>query len=429
MQPIRSAPARSSWVARLPFFHGWLILLVAALGMFTSGPGQTFGISVFVDPIIEDLGWSRTLVSGLYTVGSLTAATAMVLVGRLLDRHGARVMLFAVALLFGLAALGMGRIGTPVHLYLGFVALRMLGQGSLTLVPTTLVAIWFRRLRGRATALAALAMPVSQAAFPVLIFALVSSIGWRNAWTVLAFVIWGLLLLPTLVLVRRSPESVGLSPDGDPTPQTPEEAAAMLGLADEPDFTLGEALRTRSFWLLLFAGSSFSLIGTALTFHHISLMTTKGIGAGLAATVLSVVAPAALVGTLVAGYLTDKVPNRYPLVVSQGLLALAMVWTISIEAPWMALTYGVLLGFGQGLMMTTNTVIWPNYFGRSHLGAIRGAVTTAMVAFAALGPFPFGVMFDVAGSYTLAVLAFLVMPVACGAAAYLAIPPRKPSLA
>ncbi len=429
MQTKLHAPARPSWVTRLPFFHGWIILFVAALGMFASGPGQTFGISVFVDPIIEDLGWSRTLVSGLYTAGSLTAATAMILVGRLLDRHGARVMLFSVAVLFGLAALGMGRIAAPIHLYLGFVALRMLGQGSLTLVSTTLVAIWFRRLRGRATAIAALAMPASQAAFPVLIYALVSTVGWRNAWTVLAFVIWGLLLIPTLVLVRRSPESVGLSPDGDPTSQTSEEVAALLGSADEPDFTLGEALRARSFWLLLFAGSSFSLIGTALTFHHISLMTTQGIGAGLAATVLSMVAPAALGGTLAAGYLTDKISNRYPLVAAQGLLAVAMVLAISIEAPWTAMTYGVVLGFGQGLMMTTNVVIWPNYFGRTHLGAIRGAVTTAMVAFAALGPFPFGVLFDVGGSYTLAVLVFLAMPVACGAAAYMAVPPRKPSAA
>ena len=412
----------SSWVARLPFFHGWAILGVAGLGMFMSGPGQTFGVSAFVDPIIEDRGWSRTLVSGLYTAGSLTAATAMILIGRLLDRYGARVMLTAVAVLFGLAAIGMGRISLPFHLYLGFLAIRMLGQGSLTLIPTTLVAIWFRRLRGRATAMAALAMPTSQAAFPPLIFFLVSTVTWRNAWTILGLMVWATLIPVGVLLARRSPESVGLLPDGDSTARASADGALASG-PGEPAFTLGQALRTRSFWLLLFAGISFALIGTALTFHHISLMASRGIAGGLAASVLSIAAPAALVGTFTAGYLMDKLPNRYVLVAAQVLLTVSMILVLTVTSPWMAVTYGVIIGFGQGLMMTSTVVIWPNYYGRAHLGSIRGAVTTGMVAFAALGPLPFGFLFDLRGSYVLPILAFLALPVACGTAAFFASPP------
>jgi MFS family permease len=426
MQQARNDNVESSWVARLPFFHGWVILGAAGLGMFMSGPGQTFGVSAFVDPIMQDRGWSRTLVSGLYTAGSLTAATGMILVGRLLDRFGARVMLTAVAVLFGMAAIGMGRVYLPLHLYLGFLAIRMLGQGSLSMIPTTLVAIWFRRLRGRATAMAALAMPASQATFPPLIFFLVSTIGWRNAWTVLGLMIWG-ALIPLALLVRRSPESVGLLPDG--ASESPDPAAGALSWGPpEPVFTLGQALGTRSFWLLLFAGSSFSLIGTALTFHHISLMASRGIEGGLAATVLSIAAPSAMAGTFVAGYMADKMPSRYGVVVSQILLTVSMVLALTITTTWTAIVYGVTIGFGQGLMMTSMVVIWPNYYGRAHLGIIRGAVTTGMVAFAALGPLPFGFLFDLRGSYVLPVVAFLALPIACGAAAFLAAPPKPPSL-
>ena len=108
----------------------------------------------------------------------------------------------------------MSLINHPVHLYLGFAGIRTLGQGSLTLIPTTLVAIWFIRLRGRATALTTLGMGASTAAFPPLIHWLVSDYGWRDAWIVLGILVCAVLLLPSLLLVRRSPESVGLLPDG-----------------------------------------------------------------------------------------------------------------------------------------------------------------------------------------------------------------------
>ena len=132
----QSPPSRFT---SFPFFYGWIVLAVAGLALFASGPGQTFSISVFIDPIIEDTGWSRTLVSGMYTAGSLTGALAMIFVGRLLDRYGARTMLVAVGFLFGIAVASMGAVRHPAQLYAGFVGIRSLGQGSLTLIPTTLI--------------------------------------------------------------------------------------------------------------------------------------------------------------------------------------------------------------------------------------------------------------------------------------------------
>ena len=122
---------RPSWILRLPFHYGWVILPMGMLGVFASGPGQTFTISIFVDHIIGDLGLSRTLVSGLYTAGSLIAAFLLVFVGLLLDRLGARVMLFIVGALFGLAALWMSTVDNSAELLTGFAALRLFGAGSL----------------------------------------------------------------------------------------------------------------------------------------------------------------------------------------------------------------------------------------------------------------------------------------------------------
>ena len=107
------------------------------------------------------------------------------------------------------------------------------------------------------------------------------------------------------------------------------------------------------------------------------------------------------------------------------ILVFAMLLTLVMAHPWQAIVYGISMGLSGGIMMTTAAVIWPNYYGREHLGSIRGVVTSGMVAAAALGPLPFGYLFDVANSYTFAVSIFLALPVACVIAAFMASPPQR----
>jgi len=410
-------------VTRFPIFYGWVILGVASIAQFASAPGQTYTISIFVDHFVSEMGWSRTLVAGLYTAGSLTAGVVVLFVGRLLDRYGPRVMLTVVGLLFGVAAFAMSRVTHPAHLFVGFAALRLMGQGSLGLIATTAIAMWFVRMRGRATAIASLGGTASLAVFPPFVHMIISHLGWRNAWMVLGFIVWGVLLLPAVLLIRRSPESVGLLPDGDS--ETKRWQMRGFRQTSEVNWSLGEAARTRSFWLLLISGASNALVSTALMFHQISLLASKGLSAGAAAAVFSVIAPLVLLGTFAAGFLSDRFPNRFLIAGGQVLLAVAMLFTNFISAPWLAFIYGGMLGLSSGFLMVTNTVVWPNYYGRAHLGSIRGAATASSVTFAALGPLPFAFLFDLTQSYTSAVMVFLAMPVACGVAALLATQPRK----
>lgn len=419
---LRSPTPRNA--KRQPFFYGWIILFVASLAMFISGPGQTYTVSNFVDPIISDLSWSRTMVSGLYTAGSLTGAVLMVLVGKLLDRYGARVILLTVIGLFGFATMFMSRIDHPIELYVGFAGIRTLGQGTLMLASTTMVAVWFVRLRGRAMAIATLGSALSFASFPPLVHFFIEQFEWRGAWIGLSILIW--CTLPLMLLARRSPESMGLLPDGataiDPTGDTGND---ILHATSEISFTLTEAMKTRSFWLLLFASMPHSLITTAMVFHMGSLMISRGLATSLAPQVLSIMAVVSLLGTLIAGYLSDKIPNRYLIGAGHILLAVGMVWTFIIGHTWQGLALGAIIGISSGLTHTANNVIWPNYFGRRHLGAIRGVATTGMVAFAAVGPFPFGILFDITGTYTVPLLIFLFLPLACATAILQAYPPKK----
>jgi len=266
---------------------------------------------------------------------------------------------------------------------------------------------------------------IGMATFPIMAHALISHTDWRNAWVVLALVIW-VVLVPIVLLVRRSPESVGLLPDGKPAQQLKEQAVgARASTAQEVDFSLSEALRTRAFWLLLLATSAFPLIGTGLSFHQISFLASKGIQRGVATAVFSIIGPSQLLGTFIAGFMADRFPNRYLLVVAQVLLGMAMLWTFLITSSWQAFTYGAILGLSMGFIMNVAAVIWPNYYGRLHLGSIRGVSMASTVALAALGPLPFGLVYDITGDYSLAILVLLALPVLCAVAALLALPPKK----
>ena len=183
-------------------------------------------------------------------------------------------------------------------------------------------------------------------------------------------------------------------------------------------------MNTKTFWLLLISGSSLPLLGTGLSFHHISMMGSMGISPEAAASVYIVKGPLIIVGAFAAGFLADKVANRYLLAASQLMMVGAMLWIFAISTTWHALVYGALMGFTSGFFMNINTVIWANYFGRRSLGSIRGIATACMVSSAALGPLPFGYLFDSRGSYSLAILISLSLPLICFITALMAKAPR-----
>ena len=137
-------------------------------------------------------------------------------------------------------------------------------------------------------------------------------------------------------------------------------------------------------------------------------------------------AAAVLLGNVFAGLLCDKIPSRFVLAIGQGTIGLSIFWVLFVlSEPWQAFVYGGLIGLALGINMTTNNVIWANYFGRAHLGSIRGMATTAMVISSAIGPLPFGVLSDLMGSHDMGLLALLILPGVSVIASFCAVPPVR----
>ena len=390
------------------------MLAVASLTMFASGPGQSHTFSVFLLPISEDLGISRTSVSSAYAFATLVAAFGLPHVGRLVDRHGVRTVLTGVGVALGTAAIAFGAVSGFVLLTVGFAALRFFGQGSLMLCAGNLASQWFDRKRGLALSLTMLGFSVSVAVHPPLAQWLTDAFGWRMAWVVMGAATW-LLLPPVLLLIFDRPEALGLRPDGsagdEATARTkPGPDGAVVGL------TLPEARRTGAFWIILASNCSFSALVTAMFFHQVSVFEAQGLDAATAASVFSICAVVMVVTTPLVGMLLDRFPTK-PLyaaaLVSVGVALVAM--SVATDLP-SAIVFSVLFGLCNGAMHAHFTFVWPKFFGRRHLGSIQGVNQMAAVIGASVGPIPLGLGYDHFGGYGGTLVALAAIPVMCAIA-------------
>ena len=406
------------------FFYGWVMLGVAALGMFASGPGQSHIFSVFILPIGHDLGISHTSVSSAYALATLVAAFGLPWVGRLVDRYGVRPILLSVAVLLGFAAMAFGAVTGMVTLALGFAALRFLGQGSLMLCSANLVAQWFNRKRGFALSLMGLGFSLTMAAHPPLAQWLIDQLGWRAAWFWLGILTWLLLVPVVAILVESKPENLGLQPDGDADDHG-DRAAGVQGA--DVGLTIGEAVRTPAFWIIALSLATFSMLVTGLFFHQVSIFQSAGLGPQMAAWVFPISALTMVLAMPVFGRLLDRVPTKPMFACAMLTMTAAMLALVSVDDAATAALYGIAFGINNAAVHTHMTYVWPRFFGRRHLGSIQGTSQTIAVVGASVGPLPLGVAFDLYGAYTGALLMLAGLPVLCSIAILLMRPPQLES--
>ena len=419
-QPVQTPTPehQRSWVVEhSPVYYGWVILAAATFGLMMTTPGQTVGVSVFLDKIIAELGLQRTTVSLLYTVGTLIGSFSLPFVGRFIDWRGPRLAVVLIASLFALACVWMGFVNGLVTLLVGFILIRGLGQGALGLVSLYVVNIWFVRRRGLAVGLSGLGIALGSSFFPPLIEVLLGAFGWRTAYMLLGRLVAVTILPLGAWLFRAHPERFGLQPDGAALPQ------ADLTL-NEVNYTLGEAQRTLTFWVFAGGAVCVAAFGTGLLFHHYDIMMARGVTREVAATMF-VTFGLVMAGTnFVTGVLVDRVPPRFLLSAMLALLCTSLWFAPQVDGPTLMLAYGTLFGLTQGMQGAIQGSVYAHYFGREYIGSIKGFVSTLSVAGTAFGPFLFAVGLDTFGGYAPILLLCATLPLAVAITALFVKPPR-----
>lgn len=398
---------------RETLYYGWVMAAATMVTGICTSPGQTYGISSFNSSFREALSLSDTQLTGAYMLGTLLAALPQTYIGALFDRYGGKRTLTGVALVFGGACFATSRVTGVVTLFGCFLLLRMCGQGAMGLIAQNTDAMWFHKRLGTVTGMKRVGSAAAFGVVPAANVWLISHFGWRAAYAVLGGIVWlvmGAILL--LVFIDR-PEQVGLRPDG----AGEKEDEANRAESANNSFTPSQALRTRAFWAMAAGGSLWAMVGTGVQFNIQPIFLEKGFTIQNAATWFTILAGTSAALFLVAGILADYIRLNAMLCVSLAGLT-AGVWVLA-RATSLPAAYATaaMLGLGQSFFMTTASTLYPRYYGREHLGKIRGVLSTLLVGASAIGPFAMGFLNDIAGSYDFslrlfAVVVAMVVPVA-----------------
>ena len=408
--------------ARIQFFYGWIVLACLCCAGFSRQGPAVATLSIFVEPLTREFGWSRAALSGAVSLGGVLAALAAPLIGPMLDRHGARLALCLAVLVTGITMMLLSLTQSLLVFYLLFCTARMNWAGPFDLGIYGGVSNWFVARRAFATSVVTVAQMAGLVAMPLIAQLAMREHGWRSGWLAIGMVTLLIGFLPVWLLMVRRPEDMRLHPDGwvgriSSLPVAHADAA-------EPSFSRRQAIGTAAFWLLLLYTVLVYPVQAGVSLHQAAHFIESGIDPTIAATIVAWFSLMSAVAAIACGLSPRRLPIRYPLAVIGGLLAAGAIAMIGITSTKEAYIAAALFGFGVGGILTLLPIAWADYFGRANFAAIRGLALSAQVLAQATGPLLSGALRDWTGSYTRSLQCFAVLSALSVAAALAARRPR-----
>ena len=387
-------------------YYGWRIVAVLFVAEFTSYGISGSAVTVFFFPMADSLHWSLTELTGAIVAAGIAGMLLSPFIGMIVDRYGARYVLSGGALSAGVALLLMTQVQQVWQYWLLFAIIGALGMGEVGRLSTPVViAKWFVRKRGRATAIATSGTMLGGMVLAPALGLLILAFGWRSTWGILGVFVLVTNVLPALLWVRRQPEDIGLAPDGPaPTPgHSPNRvSSSWKGVAHpEVSWTLIEAARTSTLWLLILSSNLMGFSTAAISFHLIPFFVTRGMSLQGAGYVLSVTLLFSIFARLLWGLLVERYPVQWCLTVMAGFRALGTLVLIAVPYPYNLAPFVLFWGLFGGAFGLLQPIAWADYYGRTFQGSIQGSVRPLLAVSRLTAPLVMAVLFDSTDSYYL----------------------------
>ena len=378
-------------------FYGYIIVILASLIMLViHGVFVAFG--VFFNPMLTEFGWTRAVTSGAFSLSMIFIGLLGIVVGRLTDRFGPRLVLTICGILLGLGYMLMSQISAVWQFYLFFGVIIGFGMAGGWIPVMSTTARWFVKRRGMMSGLVVAGMGIGGVIAPPVANRLIAIYDWRTT-----YIILGSVVLVTVVtaaqFLRRDPSQKGLAPHGhtDSTEYTLESGTTSLSFE--------EALRRRQFWLLTASVFCFGLLIYTIAVHIAPHTTSLGFSAATAAAILAAYGGASILGNVVFGSVGDRIGNKWGFAICFILMSAALLWLMPATEVWALFLFTVVFGFARGSADALESPLTADLFGLRAHGIIYGFICFGFTIGAAIGPFLAGWIFDIRDSYQLSFLA------------------------
>ena len=416
-----------------PVYYGWIVVAASSTVVFARMAPAITTLTVLIFPISQQLGWSRTLIAGSVSAGAIASLALAPAVGWAIDRFGARPVLVVSVLGLGVAMLSLAWATIPLTFYIAFASARVVFHTSAPIGASTVAARWFIAKRGRAIGVIFLIGAVGGIVYTMVASLVVESYGLKTTWIVIGLMVLVISVAPSLLLVAERPEDVGLLPDGDePAADAARKMSPISAFSEvekmtleEDSWSLSEAVRSRTFWLLILMGFACYFVHTSIGVHMGAYFRDIGLGATSAALAVSVSWIVSAIGSLVWGWVTDRIQVRYAycgMFLFQAGSTLYLMFTGGTAGVFLA---SALFGVVSAGSNVVPSVIYANYFGRSSLGKIRGLGEVGVLLGQGTGPVIAGVLFSLQGGYDTIFAVFIVLALGCSLLALKARPPAR----
>ena len=389
---------------RTPFFYGWVIVGIVFLDSVVVGSHHNI-FAVLIEPMTGEMDWTKTQLIGVLTVSAFASGLAGPIIGPMIDRYGPRMPLAIASLVGGFLLLGVAGIANLWQFYVLYGLLFGLLRPSLSeLIGTVTVAQWFVRRRGIAFAFTSLSSPFGAAVMVPLAQIIITQYGWRGVWIGLAVLMWCMVCVPGFIFMRHRPEDIGLHPDGIKLSSKNVSGTGTPPLiVEEISWPAKDAIKTSAFWLIIMASTfSGSMAGPTVMLYLVVYVTSKGLTPQVAAASISFAALGLVISRPLWALISTRLDVRHSFmlygVVSAGSIVLVMLSSPSTIILFPVIT---LMGSMLGGAAVLFNLVWPEYFGRHSIGAIRGYASPVQAVGRGIGPLLVAMIFDATKSYQL----------------------------
>lgn len=393
--------------ARPRLYYGWVIVF-ASLAIMTVAVGlhQSFGI--FLKPLLQDFGWTRAQTAGAFSLGNIIQGASAIVIGLMANRFGPRRLIALSGILLGVSYVLVARVTVLWQLYIYYSLLQGVARGAHFNPMVATLARWFTQRRGLALGLVLAGGGIGTVLFPVLGNYLIQHFNWRTAFIVFGIISGGIFIAAAL-LYRASPREMGLLPYGEKAEASPGQGGVVAVSAardrgKEEGISIGQAMRTRSFWLLALNGGLSSFAVNVVFVHLVAYATDVNIPATVAASFISVLGIFNIIGKLGMGIFSDRYGIKLALIICFALGAVMMLWVSQASAVWMFILFSAAFGFAYAGWIPLFPGMAAHLFGLRSLEAVVGFQTAGNNLGGAAGAFLAGYIFDVTQSYKLAFL-------------------------